>query len=162
MLNRGILKAAIPIFIAAASGVVSTALPASAATSAVKYRITQPSMNGTGTIICLDAGFEFSRCQYGKSPDDPPALEKWALVTLPNGTDQIKNFNSCLDLNGFTGPCTAGDANQQWTRVSVGNGRVNVVNVSATGQRTCLDSFWTFKTCVKGDKQQIWRFKQVS
>jgi hypothetical protein len=162
MLNRGILKAAIPIIIAVASGVVSTALPASAATSAVKYRITQPAMNGTGTVICLDAGFESSRCQYGKSPDDPPALEKWTLVTLPNGTDQIKNFNSCLDLNGFTGPCSAGDANQQWTRVSVGNGRVNVVNVSATGQRTCLDSFWTFKTCLKGDKQQIWRFKQVS
>ena len=162
MLNRGILKAAILFISAATGGAVSTTLPASAATSGVRYRITQPAMNGTGTIICLDAGFEFSRCQYGKSPDDPPALEKWALVALPNGTDQIKNFNSCLDLNGFTGPCTAGDTNQQWARVSAGNGTFNVENVSATGQRTCLDSFWTFKTCVKGDKPQVGRIKLVS
>jgi len=118
----------------------------------------QPSSGGN---ICLDAGFEFSKCQYGSSPDDPPSLEKWILVPAVNGSVQIKNGTFCLDLSMFTQPCAKGDRAQRWFRVSAGNGTVRVVNKS-TRSRQCLDSFWTFKTCVKGDKQQIWRFKLAS
>ena len=158
MLNRGILKAAIPIIIAATGAVVGTALPASATASGQTFRLIQ---RVNGFNMCLDAGFEFSRCQYGPSPDDPPALEKWLVTALPNGTEQIQNGSQCLDVTGFTAPCTSGDASQQWVRVSAGNDIVKVVNRSS-GQRQCLDSFWTFHPCTRGDKQQIWRFKLVS
>ena len=80
----------------------SFSLPAGAsmtsATSVSKYRIMQPSSGGN---ICLDAGFEFSRCQYGQSPDDPPSLEKWILVPAANGSVQIKNGPDCLDMTMF-------------------------------------------------------------
>lgn len=161
MVNRGILEAAMTV-LATAGVTVSFSLPASAAaTSAAsvsRYRIMQPSSGGN---ICLDAGFEFSRCQYGSSPDDPPSLEKWILVPAANGSVQIKNGTFCLDLSMFTQPCAKGDGAQQWFRVSAGNGTVTVVNKS-TRFPQCLDSFWTFKTCVKGDKQQVWRYKLVS
>jgi hypothetical protein len=161
MFNWGQLKA-VPTFIAAVGVAVSLSLPASAsaspALSVSKYRIMQPSSGGN---ICLDAGFEFSRCQYGPSPDDPPSLEKWILVAAANGSIQIKNGPDCLDLSMFTQPCAQGDHAQQWFRMGAGGGTVRVVNIS-TGSFQCLDSFWTFKTCVKGDNQQIWRFKLVS
>ena len=161
MFNRGMLKVVTTVL--AATGVaVSFSLPASAAAtpaaSVSRYRIMQPSSGGN---ICLDAGFEFSKCQYGPSPDDPPSLEKWILVPEANGSVQIKNGTFCLDLSMFTQPCAKGDHAQRWFRVSAGNGTVRVVNRS-TRFPQCLDSFWTFKTCVKGDKQQIWRFKLAS
>jgi len=160
MFNRGLLKAVTTV-IAATGVAVIFSLPASAsatpAASASRYRIMQPSSGGN---ICLDAGFEFSRCQYGPSPDDPPSLEKWILVPAANGSVQIKNGTFCLDLSMFTQPCARGDRAQQWFRVSAENGTVLVVNKSMRFPQ-CLDSFWTFKTCVKGDKQQIWRFKLV-
>jgi hypothetical protein len=161
MFSRGLLKAVTTV-IAAAGVVVGFSLPASASTTPTvnlsRYRILQPSSGGN---ICLDAGFEFSRCQYGPSPDDPPSLEKWVLVPAPNGSVQIKNGTFCLDLSMFTQPCTKGDHAQQWFRMRAGDGTVHVVNIS-TGSFQCLDSFWTFKTCVKGDTQQIWRFKLVT
>jgi hypothetical protein len=61
----------------------------------------------------------------------------------------------------FTQPCANGDHAQQWFREGAGDGTVHVVNISS-GSFQCLDSFWTFKTCVKGDKQQVWRFERVS
>jgi hypothetical protein len=141
---------------------VTLSLPASAsatpAASVSKYRIMQPSSGGN---ICLDAGFEFSRCQYGPSPDDPPSLEKWILVPAANGSVQIKNGPDCLDLSMFLQPCAQGDHAQQWFRMSAGVGTVHVVNIS-TGSFECLDSFWTFKACVKSDTKQIWQFKLVS
>jgi hypothetical protein len=142
---------------------VGLALPASASPMAAagvsRYRIIQPSSGGN---ICLDAGFEFSRCQYGPSPDDPPSLQKWTLDPAANGSVQIENGGFCLDLSMFTQPCVKDDRSQQWFRVSTANGTVLVVNKS-TRPPQCLDSFWTFKTCMKGDKQQIWRlFKLVS
>ena len=161
MVNRGLLKA-VTTLIAAAGVAVSFSFPASASAtttaSVSRYRIMQQSSGGN---ICLDAGFEFSRCQYGPSPDDPPSLEKWILVPAANGSVQIKNGSFCLDLSMFTQPCAKGDGAQQWFRVSAGNGTFLVVNKS-TRFPQCLDSFWTFKTCVQGDKQQIWRFKLAS
>jgi hypothetical protein len=161
MFHRGLLKAVTTV-IAVAGVAVGFSLPASAlappAGSASKYRIIQPSSGGN---ICLDAGFEFSRCQYGPSPDDPPSLEKWTLVPAANGSVRIKNGTFCLDLSMFTQPCAVGDHAQQWVRVGAGDGTVRVVNRSARSPQ-CLDSFWTFKTCVKGDNQQIWRFRLVS
>jgi hypothetical protein len=160
MFYRGLLRVATTV-IAAAGVAVSFSLPASAsapAPSVSKYRIVQPSSGGN---ICLDAGFEFSRCQYGPSPDDPPSLEKWILVLAGNGSVQIRNGTFCLDLSMFTQPCARGDGAQQWFRVGAGDGTVIVVNRS-TPSPQCLDSFWTFKTCVNGDTQQIWRFKLVS
>ena len=161
MFNWKPLKAVTTV-IAAAGLAAGFSLPASASatpTAAVsKYRIMQPSGGGN---ICLDAGFEFSRCQYGKSPDDPPSLEKWILVPATNGTVLIENGTFCLDLSMFTEPCAKGDHAQQWFRQGAGDGTVHVVNISS-GSFQCLDSFWTFKTCVGGDTQQIWRFKLVS
>lgn len=161
MFNRGLLQALMTI-VAAAGVAVGFSLTASAsatpAASVSKYRIMQPSSGGN---TCLDAGFEFSRCQYGPSPDDPPSLEKWFLVPAANGSVQIKNGSFCLDLSMFTQPCARGDHAQQWFRTGAGDGTVQVVNIS-TGSFECLDSFWTFKACVKGDKQQIWRFRLVS
>jgi hypothetical protein len=61
----------------------------------------------------------------------------------------------------FTQPCVKGDHAQQWFRMGAGHGTVHVVNIS-TGSFLCLDSFWTFKSCMKGDVQQVWRFKLVS
>jgi hypothetical protein len=161
MFYRGLLRAVTTAM--AASGIVlSVSLPASASAAAAagvgRYRIVQPSSGGN---ICLDAGFEFSRCQYGPSPDDPPSLEKWILVPAANGSVQIKNGTFCLDLSSFSQPCAKGDRAQQWFRIGAGEGRVLVVNRS-TSSPQCLDSFWTFKTCVTGDEQQIWRFKLVS
>jgi hypothetical protein len=148
--------------IAAVGLAVSFSLPANASATAAagvsKYRVIQPSSGGN---TCLDAGFEFSRCQYGPSPDDPPSLEKWVLVPAANGSVQIENGPDCLDLSMFLQPCAEGDHAQQWFRMGAGDGTVHVVNIS-TGSFQCLDSFWTFKTCVKGDTQQIWRFKLVS
>ena len=122
MFNQGLLKAVTTV-IAAAGVAVSFSLPASAsampAASVSRYRIMQTSSGGN---ICLDAGFEFSRCQFGPSPDDPPSLEKWILVPAANGSVQIKNGTFCLDLSMFTQPCAKGDGGQQWFRVSVGNG----------------------------------------
>ena len=161
MVNRGLLKAIMTV-IAAAGVAVGFSLPASAsatpAASVSRYRIMQPSSGGN---VCLDAGFEFSKCQYGPSPDDPPSLEKWILVPAANGSVQIKNGSFCLDLSMFTQPCAKGDGAQQWFRVCAWNGTFRVVNKS-TRSPQCLDSFWTFKTCVQGDKQQIWRFKLAS
>ena len=161
MLNRGLLKAVTTV-IAAAGVAASFSLPASASAghgaTASKYRIMQRS---TGGNLCLDAGFEFSRCIYGPNPDDPPSLEKWVLVPAANGSVQIKNGSQCLDLTMFTVPCVKGDGNQQWFRVSAGNGIFHVVNKSAQPVQ-CLDSFWTFTACVRGDKEQVWLFKQVS
>jgi hypothetical protein len=161
MVNRGLLKAVTTV-IAAAGVAVSFSLPASASAtttaSVSRYRIVQPSSGGK---ICLDAGFEFSRCQYGRSPDDPPSLEKWILAPAGNGSIRIKNGTFCLDLSMFLQPCAKGDTAQQWFRESAGNGTVLVVNKS-TSSPQCLDSFWGFKACVKGDKQQIWRFRLVS
>lgn len=161
MVNRGLAKA-VSTVIAVAGVAVSFSLPASAspapAASVSRYRIMQPSSGGN---ICLDAGFEFSKCQYGPSPDDPPSLEKWSLVPAANGSVQIKNGTFCLDLSMFTQPCAKGDRTQQWFRVSAGNGTVLVVNKS-TRVPQCLDSFWTFKACTRGDEQQIWRFKLVA
>jgi hypothetical protein len=161
MLNRGILKRVTAVIAVAglAAGVPLSASASAMQTATVsKYRIMQP---GTGGNLCLDAGFEFSRCIYGPNPDDPPSLEKWVLVPAPNGSVQIKNATSCLDLTSFTQPCVKGDPNQQWFRVSAGNGFVHVVNTS-TRFAQCLDSFWTFKACMSGDNNQIWRFKLVS
>ncbi len=160
MFSRRLRRAVTTVTVMVAAGVsVSFPQPASASPTALasvsRYRIVQPSSGGN---ICLDAGFEFSRCQYGQSPDDPPSLEKWTLVPGANGSVQIKNGTFCLDLSMFTQPCATGDRAQQWFRVSAGNGTVLVVNDS-TGSPQCLDSFWTFKTCVKGDQQQIWRFR---
>lgn len=161
MLNRGLLKAVTTV-IAAAGVAASFSLPARASAThtatGTRYRIMQRS---TGGNLCLDAGFEFSRCIYGPNPDDPPSLEKWVLVPAANGSVQIKNSSQCLDLTMFTQPCAKGDPNQQWFRVSAGNGTVHVVNKS-TRPAQCLDSFWTVKACVRGDKNQIWLFKQVS
>lgn len=161
MVNRGLLKAVTAV-IAVAGVAVSFSLPAGASPAPAarvgRYRIMQPSSGGN---ICLDAGFEFSKCQYGPSPDDPPSLEKWSLVPAANGSIQIKNGTFCLDLSTFTQPCAKGDRAQQWFRVSAGNGTVLVVNKS-TRFPQCLDSFWTFKACMRGDEQQIWRFKLVS
>ena len=161
MLNRGLLKAVTTV-IAAAGVAASFSLPASASAAhgatASKYRIMQRS---TGGNLCLDAGFEFSRCIYGPNPDEPPSLEKWVLVPAANGSVQIKNGSQCLDLTMFTVPCVKGDGNQQWFRVSAGNGIFHVVNKSAQPVQ-CLDSFWTFTACVRGDKEQAWLFKQVS
>ena len=161
MLNRKLLKALTTV-IAVVGVAVSSSLTAGAsrtpATSVSRYRIMQPSSGGN---ICLDAGFEFSRCQYGPSPDDPPSLEKWILVPQANGSVLIKNGPDCLDTSTFTQPCAQGDHAQQWFRIGAGDGTVQVVNIS-TGSFQCLDSFWTFKTCVKGDNQQIWRFRLVS
>jgi hypothetical protein len=159
MFNWGQRKAVTTVVVAVGVA-VGFSLPASASTPAAsvsKYRIMQPSSGGN---ICLDAGFEFSRCQYGPSPDDPPSLEKWILIPAANGSVQIKNGPDCLDLSMFTQPCVQGDHAQQWFRTSAGDGTVHVVNIS-TGSFLCLDSFWTFKACVKGDTQQIWRFKLV-
>ena len=160
MFNWGQLKFLTTV-IATVGVAVSFSLPSSVspslAASVSKYRIIQPSSGGN---ICLDAGFEFSRCQYGPSPDDPPSLEKWILVPATNGSVQIKNGTFCLDISMFTQPCAKGDHAQQWFRMDAGDGTVHVVNIS-TGSFQCLDSFWTFKTCVKGDTQQIWRFKLV-
>jgi hypothetical protein len=162
MFGWGRLKAATTVIAAVGVG-AAFALPSNAsatpAASVSKYRITQPS-NGGGNS-CLDAGFEFSRCQYGPSPDDPPSLEKWILVPAANGSVQIKNGPDCLDLSMFLQPCAQGDHAQQWFRMSAGVGTVHVVNIS-TASFECLDSFWTFKACAKGDSQQIWRFKPVS
>jgi hypothetical protein len=161
MFKRGLLISVTTI-IAATGVAVGSSLPAGAsgtpAASVSRYRIMQPSSGGN---ICLDAGFEFSRCQYGPSPDDPPSLEKWILVPAANGSVQIKNGTSCLDISMFTQPCAAGDHAQQWFRMGAMDGTVHVVNIS-TGSFKCLDSFWTFKTCVKGDNEQIWQFKLVS
>jgi hypothetical protein len=161
MFKRRLLKAFTTV-IAAAGVAVGFSPPASASlrsgASLSSYRIMQSSAGGN---ICLDAGFEFSRCQYGPSPDDPPSLEKWILVPAANGSIQIENGTSCLDVSMFTQPCAKGDHSQQWFRVSARYGTVHVVNVS-TGSFQCLDSFWTVKTCVKGDSQQIWRFKLAS
>jgi hypothetical protein len=160
MFNRRFFTA-IATVIAVVGVAVSFSLPAGAsmtpATSVSKYRIMQPSSGGN---ICLDAGFEFSRCQYGPSPDDPPSLEKWILVPAPNGSVEIKNGPDCLDLSMFTQPCAQADHAQQWFRVGIGNGTDLVVNKS-TSSPVCLDSFWTFKACVKGDNQQVWRFRLV-
>jgi hypothetical protein len=161
MFNSGQLKALMTV-IATVGVVLGLALPATVSASPVagvsSYRIIQPSSGGN---ICLDAGFEFSRCQYGPSPDDPPSLEKWVLVPAANGSIQIKNGPDCLDISMFTQPCAKGDHTQQWFRMGAADGTVHVVNIS-TGSFKCLDSFWTVKTCVKGDIQQIWRFKLVS
>jgi hypothetical protein len=156
-------RKAVTTVIAAVGVAVGLTLPASAsatpAASVSKYRIMQPSNGGGNT--CLDAGFEFSRCQYGPSPDDPPSLEKWIFVPAANGSVQIKNGPDCLDLSMFLQPCAQSDHAQQWFRMSAGVGVVHVVNIS-TGSFECLDSFWTFKTCAKGDTQQIWQLKLVS
>jgi len=161
MLDWGHLKAVTTV-VAAVGAAVVFALPVNAsatpAASVSKYRIMQPSSGGN---ICLDAGFEFSRCQFGPSPDDPPSLEKWMLVPAANGSVQIKNGPDCLDLSMFLQPCVQGDHAQQWVRVSAGLRTVHVVN-NSTGSPECLDSFWTFKACVKGDAQQTWQFKLVS
>lgn len=163
MPHRGMLKA-VPAVFALAVMAVSIAIPvsASAATGAAMssntpttFRIFQMI---NGFKVCLDSGFEFSVCQTGPSPDDPPSLQKWSLVPQANGTIQIKNGPDCLDVTMFTAPCTQGDGSQQWVRVSAGNGTVKVVNTSPTAKK-CLDSMWTFKTCIRGDKQQIWTFK---
>jgi hypothetical protein len=161
MFNQRLLIAVTTVVVAV--GVAgSFSLPAGAsmtsATSVSKYRIMQPSSGGN---ICLDAGFEFSRCQYGQSPDDPPSLEKWILVPAANGSVQIKNGPDCLDISMFTQPCAQSDHAQQWFRMAAEDGTVHVVNIS-TGSFQCLDSFWTVKTCMKGDNQQIWRFRLVS
>lgn len=163
MPHRGMLKA-VPTVFAVAAMAVSIAIPvsASAATGAAMssntpttFRIFQMI---NGFKVCLDSGFEFSVCQTGPSPDDPPSLQKWVLVPQANGTIQIKNATDCLDVTQFTAPCTQGDGSQQWVRVSAGNGTVKVENTSPTA-KTCLDSMWTFKTCTRGDKQQIWTFR---
>ena len=160
MRNRRILKDILVILAVSGAGIAGVVVPAAAATSGNTYRIIQ---RVNGFNVCLDAGFEFSVCQYSPSPDDPPALQKWVLSALPNGTDQIKNVaggaSYCLDLTNFTAPCAASDSNQQWVRVSAGNGTSYVENTSSPGHRQCLDSFWTFKACTRGDKQQIWRFQ---
>jgi len=157
MVNRGLLKAVTTV-IAAAGVAASFSLPASASAThgatAGKYRIMQRG-------VCLDAGFEFSKCIYGADPDDPPALEKWVLVPAANGSVQIENGGWCLDVTSFTLPCAKGDPRQQWIRTSAGNGLVHVVNRS-TSPAQCLDSFWTFKACTGGDKDQKWLFKLVS
>jgi hypothetical protein len=168
MFSRGVLKAAQTAFAVAVVAVaMGTPLSASAATWPVASAAMSPNTaSGTfrifqminGFKVCLDAGFEFSVCQTGSSPDDPSSLEKWALVPQANGTVQIKNGSDCLDVTMFTAPCTQGDGSQQWVRVSVGNGTVKVENTSPTTKQ-CLDSMWTFKTCTQGDKQQIWTFK---
>ena len=88
-------------------------------------------------------------------------LEKWVLIPAANGSVQIENGGWCLDLNGFTSPCATGDPSQQWFRTSAGNGLVHVVNRSMSPAQ-CLDSFWTFKACTGGDKDQKWLFKLVS
>ena len=164
MLHRGLLKAVTTV-IAATCVAASFSLPASASathgatarahgTTVNKYRIMQRG-------VCLDAGFEFSKCIYGPNPEDPPALEKWVLVPAANGSVQIKNDSQCLDVTSFTLPCAKGDPSQRWFRVSAGNGLVHVVNRS-TSPAQCLDSFWTTHPCVRGDKDQIWRFKLAS
>jgi len=157
MRNRGLLHAVMTV-IAAAGVAASFSLPASASamhgTTVSKYRIMQRG-------VCLDAGFEFSKCIYGAEPDDPPALEKWVLVPAAHCSVQIENGGWCLDLNGFTSPCATGDPSQQWFRTSAGNGLVHVVNRSMSPAQ-CLDSFWTFKACTGGDKDQKWLFKLVS
>jgi hypothetical protein len=161
MFDWKILKGVVTVVAATGVAVAFSLPPSASATPAAtvsKYRIMQPSGGGN---ICLDAGFEFSRCQYGPSPDDPPSLEKWVLVPQANGSILIKNGTFCLDLNMFTQPCASGDHAQQWFRQRAGDGTVYVVNISS-GSFVCLDSFWTFKMCVKGDKQQIWQFKLVS
>jgi hypothetical protein len=161
MFNRRLLIAATTVIAVVGVGVSFSLQEGAAmtpATSVSKYRIMQPSSGGN---VCLDAGFEFSRCQYGPSPDDPPSLEKWILVPVANGSVQLENGRECLDLSMFTQPCAKGDRAQQWYRVGVGNGTVLVVNES-TSSPVCLDSFWTFKVCVKGDSNQIWRFRLVS
>src|SRR5689334_4452931 len=75
MLNRRLLKAVTTV-IAAAGVAAGFSLPARASAThgatGTRYRIMQRS---TGGNLCLDAGFEFSRCIYGPNPDDPPSLE---------------------------------------------------------------------------------------
>jgi hypothetical protein len=83
MFSRGILKAALTAFAVAVVAVaMGTPLSASAATRPVARAAMSPNTaSGTfrifqminGFKVCLDAGFEFSVCQTGSSPDAPRA-----------------------------------------------------------------------------------------
>jgi hypothetical protein len=172
MLSRGTLKAALTVFAAAAVAAgIATPLSASAATGGSGAAVSASASGITDRIfqkingfkVCLDASFEFSVCQTSPNPDDPPAVQIWHLVPSANGTLQIENGKGaggqCLDVTSFTAPCVSGDSNQEWVRVSAGNGADYVEHKSAAGQQNqCLDSMWTFKACSRGDKQQIWTF----
>jgi hypothetical protein len=161
------LKAAPTIFAAAlAAAAITVPLSASAATGGARaaslkaatakpFRIFQKI---NGFKVCLDSQFEFSVCQTGPSPDDPPSVQKWTLISGAHGAVQIDNGGQCLDVTSFTAPCSQGGSSQLWLRVSAGNGTVKVENKSSSGTTQCLDSMWTFHPCSRGDKQQIWTF----
>lgn len=164
---RGLLKI-IPAGVTAAAiiaGAGTPVLPASAASragaSGDRYNIFQ---KDNGSKVCLDASYEFSVCQTSADPDDPPAVQRWVLVPIAGGAYRIWNRGGtgwCLDLRDFDGPCAKGDAAQEWVRVSAGGGAYYIEHESPSGN-TCLDEFWTFKTCSAGDKNQIWRFRRAS
>ena len=160
--RKGLWAAFAATGMAAALSVPALASAAPAPAGAGPYRIVQ---RVNSSNVCLDESFQFSVCQYGKNPDDPPALQKWTLTATGNGTGQIRNRQGgtyyCLDVKAFAIPCSPGDAHQEWARVSAGNGDYYVEN-SALGHRKCLDSFWTFKACMTGDKNQIWQFRPAS
>jgi hypothetical protein len=155
---------------------MGTPLPAGAATTAVTG--SGPGSTGSATVttskvyniflrvngvnVCLDASYQFSLCQTSKNPDDPPSLQRWVLVPAADGTYQIWNRGGtswCLDLADFDAPCSPGDGNQQWVRVRAGDGAYYIEHQSPAGENTCLDEFWTFKTCSRGDRNQLWKFR---
>ena len=142
--------------------VAGTAVPATAAAgpaaSAAAYNIFHKT-NGINT--CLDALYAFARCQTSPGGDDPASVQRWVLVPAGGGTDRIWNRGGtkyCLDASDFDGPCSAGAVSQRWVRVSAGGGAYYIENRSASGT-VCLDEFWSFKACSRGDANQIWRFR---